>query len=95
MTQGGNESGIRSLSGATYKLQRAATGEWTPSCRCDAGAPVPATVLDPFGGAGTTGLVADRRGRHAILIEINPEYAAMARRRIAGDAGLFAQIAAD
>ncbi len=47
------------------------------------------TVLDPFGGAGTTGLVADRRGRNAILIELNPAYAAMAERRIHDDAPLF------
>lgn len=46
-------------------------------------------MLDPFGGAGTTGLVADRLQRDAILIELNPGYAAMARRRIEGDAPLF------
>lgn len=40
------------------------------------------TVLDPFGGAGTTGLVAKQHGRNAILLELNPEYAAMARERI-------------
>jgi DNA modification methylase len=55
---------------------------WSPSCSCDAGEPVPAIVLDPFGGAGTTGLVAELLGRNAILIELNPEYAEMARRRI-------------
>jgi DNA modification methylase len=48
------------------------------------------TVLDPFGGAGTTGLVADRLGRDAVLIELNPTYAEMARERITGDAPLFA-----
>jgi DNA modification methylase len=47
------------------------------------------TVLDPFGGAGTTGLVADRLGRHSVLCELNPEYAAMARARITADAPLF------
>jgi DNA modification methylase len=46
-----------------------------------------------FGGAGTTGLVADRHGRNAILIELNPEYAAIAERRIKGDAGMFADMA--
>jgi len=51
------------------------------------------TVLDPFGGAGTTGLVADRLARNAVLIELNPAYAAMARERIAGDSPLFAEIA--
>lgn len=55
-----------------------------------AGSPAGGTVLDPFGGAGTTGLVADRLQRHATLIELNPEYAALARRRIDGDAPLFA-----
>jgi DNA modification methylase len=57
-----------------------------------AGCPKGGAVLDPFGGAGTTGLVADRLGRNAILIELNPEYAAMAERRIKNDAGLFAEV---
>jgi DNA modification methylase len=65
---------------------------WKPSCSCPAHEPIPATVLDPFGGAGTTGLVADRLGRNAILIELNPDYAAMARRRIEGDGGMFANV---
>ncbi|MDO8596394.1 MAG: site-specific DNA-methyltransferase [Sulfuricaulis sp.] len=55
-----------------------------------AGTPAGGMVLDPFGGAGTTGLVADRLQRNAILIELNPEYADMADRRIASDAGMFA-----
>ncbi len=51
--------------------------------RCiKAGCPRDGHVLDPFGGAGTTGLVAARLGRRATLIELNPEYAEMARRRI-------------
>jgi DNA modification methylase len=58
-----------------------------------AGCPVGGTVLDPFGGAGTTGLVADRLQRDAILIELNPAYADMAQRRIVGDAPLFADVA--
>lgn len=52
-----------------------------------AGCPVGGTVLDPFGGAGTTGLVADRMQRSAVLIELNPEYAAIAERRLAADRG--------
>lgn len=54
-----------------------------------AGCPPGGAVLDPFGGAGTTGLVASRLGRNAILIELNPEYAEMAKRRIGADAPLF------
>jgi hypothetical protein len=64
-----------------------------PTCTCDAGL-VRGTVLDPFGGAGTTGLVADRLQRNAILIELNPQYAAMAERRLVDDAPLFTQVAA-
>jgi DNA modification methylase len=58
-----------------------------------AGAPAGGTVLDPFGGAGTTGLVADRHNRNAVLIELNPTYADMARERIRGDAPLFSEVA--
>jgi DNA modification methylase len=56
-----------------------------------AGCPQGGVCLDPFGGAGTTGLVADRLQRDAILIELNPEYAEIARRRIRGDSPLFTQ----
>jgi DNA modification methylase len=57
-----------------------------------AGCPVGGTVLDPFGGAGTTGLVADRLGRNAILIELNPEYVEMAAHRIRRDATLLSDV---
>ena len=57
-----------------------------------AGSPRGGTVLDPFAGAGTTGLVADRLGRDAVLIELNPEYAEMARHRIAEDDRLFSSV---
>jgi DNA modification methylase len=61
--------------------------------RCiKAGCPIGGTVLDPFGGAGTTGLVADRLQRNAVLIELNPVYADIARRRIEGDAPLFSEV---
>lgn len=52
-----------------------------------AGCPKGGAVLDPFGGAGTTGLVAERLGRDSILIELNQEYADMARARIRADLG--------
>jgi DNA modification methylase len=47
-----------------------------------AGCPVGGTVLDPFFGAGTVGVVAKKHGRNYIGIELNPEYAAMAEKRI-------------
>ena len=58
-----------------------------PEICIKAGCPKGGTVLDPFGGAGTTGLVADRLQRNAVLVELNPEYAAMAERRINADRG--------
>ena len=48
----------------------------------DSWAVIPATVLDPFGGAGTTALVAVRHGRNAVLIEINQKYVDMSYKRI-------------
>ena len=63
--------------------------------RClKAGCPGGGVVLDPFGGAGTTGLVADRLGLDCTLIELNPTYVEIARRRIEADAGMFAEVAA-
>jgi len=48
-----------------------------------AGCQVGGTVLDPFTGAGTTGVVAMREGRHFVGIELNPQYADYARQRCA------------
>lgn len=56
------------------------------------GCPAGGTVFDPFGGAGTTGLVAERCGRNSVLIELNPDYAEMSNRRISEDSGLFAAV---
>jgi DNA modification methylase len=54
-----------------------------------AGCPEGGTVLDPFAGAGTTGLVATRLQRNFIGIELNPAYVEMAEKRITQDAPLF------
>ena len=63
------------------------------TCACDTDTePVPATVLDPFGGSGTVGLVADRLQRDAVLIEINADYAAMAYDRIRDDDPMFSDV---
>lgn len=50
------------------------------------------TVLDPFAGAGTTGLVADQLGRDFIGVELNPAYAVLAERRIREAVPLFAAV---
>ncbi len=58
------------------------------SCKCNAGKK-PGVVLDPFNGAGTTGLVAARLNRDYIGIEINPKDVVRSEKRIYNDAPLF------
>lgn len=48
-----------------------------------AGCPNGGTVLDPFGGSGTTGQVALEEGRKAVIIEINPAYKKLIKKRVA------------
>lgn len=54
---------------------------WEHSCNC-AAETVPCVVLDPFLGSGTTAAVAVQLGRQAIGCELNPDYVALAKRRI-------------
>jgi DNA modification methylase len=61
----------------------AVLGELRPTCRCRKGWQQ-GIVLDPFFGAGTVGLVAERHQRDWLGIELNPRFAALARERIAG-----------
>ena len=80
------------LNGARLAALRAAQPTVTTGWRagCDHEAPVvPCTVLDPFAGAGTTLLVADRLQRDSIGIELNPAYTEMAMERCRDDAPLF------
>lgn len=46
-------------------------------------------VLDPFAGAGTTLVVAERLGRDSLGIELNADYCDLARRRIRDDSPLL------
>ena len=57
-----------------------------------AGCPENGTVLDPFGGSGTTGIVASNHNRKAVLIELNTEYIEIARQRIQNQGGLFTDL---
>ena len=47
---------------------------FAPACTCDAGDPVPAVVLDPFAGSGTTLMVARSLGRHAVGLDLSLPY---------------------
>ena len=60
----------------------ATTTGWSPGCDCEPADPVPCVVLDPFAGSGTTGKVSVELGREFIGVELNPEYADLAAKRI-------------
>ena len=57
-----------------------------------AGCPKDGHVLDPFGGSGTTGLVADRLNRNATIIELNKDYIQIAEDRLMGETPLFTKV---
>jgi len=76
------------LHGTLVEPAKRKTTGWRATCGCGAD-PIPQTVLDPFSGSGTVGMVALRHGRSFVGIELNPTYAAMARERITGDAPLL------
>ena len=77
-----HELGRTRSSGTMVEPPLSLTTGWSPTCKHEA--PVqPATVLDPFLGSGTTAMVAKALGRHAIGIDLNPTYLAMAAKRCA------------
>ncbi len=62
---------------------------WQPTCKHDAES-VPCVVLDPFSGAGTVPLVADKLNRRGIGLELKIDYCRMAHDRCYDDAPLLA-----
>lgn len=66
------------------------TIDWRPSCKCSPHRPAPCTVLDPFGGAGTTAIEAGRQLRDVILIDLDDTSVDEARARIVRELGLLA-----
>lgn len=78
------EYGNTCTSGKRVSPPESRTVGWQPTCDCDAGEPVPCTVLDCFGGAGTTALAATQNRRDFVIIELNEEYAQMAEERASG-----------
>jgi len=61
-------------------------------CNCETNETKSGTVLDPFGGSGTTGIVASNHNRKAVLIELNTEYIEIAKQRIQDQGGLFTDL---
>jgi DNA modification methylase len=58
-------------------------------CDCKTNETKAGTVLDPFGGSGTTGIVAAQHNRNAVLLELNQEYIDLANARINNELGMF------
>jgi DNA modification methylase len=77
---GVGRAGVCDKCGKPWHSQRGRN--WTPTCLCGSVKPVPGMVLDPFLGSGTTAMVANSLGHDCVGIELNPETAAKARRRI-------------
>lgn len=74
------------------KTRTIPTKEWIPSCKCNAGASIPATVLDCFGGTGTTGLMAELLGRDSIMIELSEDWVKTMKTRLSRDGGLLVNV---
>jgi hypothetical protein len=97
---GTSERGVCSICGAPWIREVGVTPEyqaftsqtvtinWHPSCNCAAAA-IPATVLDPFSGAGTTGLACLKNGRSYLGIELSAEYIEIWKTRIGRHMPLF------
>lgn len=73
---------VRSSKGGGNELARVTHfGDWEATCTCSASL-VPATVLDPFSGSATTGMVALDLGRNYIGLDLNKDYLTLAEARI-------------
>lgn len=59
------------------------TLSWQPTCKCDK-KPIPAIILDPFIGSGTSAIVAKKLGRNYLGIDLSEKYCEMAKERISG-----------
>lgn len=69
--------------GGAQAFSKTTTTGWIPTCTCG-GDPVPCTVLDPFSGSGTVGVVSTKLSRNYVGIELNPEYLALSEQRLNG-----------
>ena len=86
--QGGGATGDLRLGPVVHSE----TVGWKPRCECSLASGVGrCVVLDPFGGSGTTGMVATELGRDAVLIELSDEYLPLIRTRCGLDAPAIAE----
>ena len=87
-TRSGENNTIGSLTARKTKItSKTIDGGWQPTCECNANI-IPCTILDPFGGSGTTAAVALKHNRKAILCELNEDYGRIMPKRIESISGL-------
>lgn len=76
--------------GVGQRYHQVTTKGWEATCDCECSGTGASVVMDPFSGASTTGLVANRLGRNFLGIELKAEYLEMSRERLFKEAPLFA-----
>lgn len=76
-----------SRTGVQFEWQTETLG-WRATCRCNAGEPVPAVILDPFVGSGSSGIAAVRLGRDFVGFDLSQAYVDMAQKRIMTEAAI-------
>ena len=82
------DGGRRATSGSSFNNNPAKrppspqTTGWQPTCDCVDAQTIPATVLDPFSGSATTGMVALQEGRNFIGLDLNRNYLPLAEARV-------------
>ena len=88
---GTGEAGVHRKIGGQYQKWLDAnpkqTVGWNPGCDCNAGV-MGGTVLDPFGGSGTTAGVSAKHGRRSVVCELNPDYAKLVPARVEAISGM-------
>lgn len=86
---GNGTTGVHRKVGQAYQDWRNANPDrtvgWRPICDCNSGI-ISGTTLDPFLGAGTSAVVAEKHGRNWIGCELNEKYAEIAQKRISESA---------
>lgn len=81
----GLEAGNRFASATPGVTTETRTLSWRATCGCPDAPPVPATVLDPFGGTMTTCIAAMRLGRRSVGLDLSQGYLEIAQRRLAAE----------
>ena len=93
---GNGKAGVHRKIGGQYQKwlneNPLTTVGWEKQCNCETNETKSGTVLDPFGGSGTTAQVSNNLNRNAILCELNPEYVEIAKDRLKHSLGMFLEL---